>query len=96
MQHAVDHGEPDPGLGGFRQALVVLAQAPVPSQPGEGALHHPAPGQHLETGCGGRAGHDVQDPVGGLLGQPGAQLGALVAAVGPDDPQPREAVSQPG
>ena len=96
MQHAVDHGEPDPGLGGFRQALVVLAQPPVPSQPGEGALHDPAPGQHLEAGCGGRAGHDRQDPVGGLLGQPGAQLGALVAAVSPDDPQAREAMPQPG
>ena len=34
MQPAVGHGNPDPGLGGFGQAFVVLAEAP---------------GQHLEA-----------------------------------------------
>ncbi len=96
MPHAVDHGDPDPGFGGFRQTFVVLAQVPRlkghRSPPGEGARHHPAPGLDLEARYLGQPGHDVQDPVGGLSGQPSAQLGALAATIGPDDLQAREPV----
>ncbi len=49
-----DHGQVDPRFFRAWQRLVVLAQPPVATQPGEGELDHPAAGQHLAVvtrGC---------------------------------------------
>lgn len=48
--------------------LVVFGEAPIPSQPREGALYDPAVGQHLETlGLLG-LGDDLRYPLAGLFG----------------------------
>lgn len=39
----------DEGLLGLGEDLVVAAHAAMPTQPGEGALDHPAPREHLEA-----------------------------------------------
>lgn len=43
------HGNIDEGLAGFRDLLIVLAQATIVVQPSEGAFHDPPTGQHLES-----------------------------------------------
>ena len=48
-QHESGHGGVDPSLRSFRQTLIILAQTPLQVQPTEGAFHHPAPGQYLES-----------------------------------------------
>ena len=52
----------DPGFGGSQTLFVVLAQVPMPSQLGKGALHGPAPGQELEVGAGFRGADGFQVP----------------------------------
>src|SRR5437660_11457692 len=42
-QHEVDHAHLHSGVTRGRQPLIVLAVPPISSQPGEGALDHPAP-----------------------------------------------------
>ncbi len=48
-EHELAHRGVDHRLADLGQGLVVLAQAAVPAQPAEGALHHPAFGQHDEA-----------------------------------------------
>lgn len=48
--HQLRHRQQDPGFLRRGEFFVVLAQATVPSQPGEGPFHHSAPGEHLEAG----------------------------------------------
>jgi hypothetical protein len=43
--------------------LIILAQAPIMSQPSEGAFHDPASGQHDNACLGGRRGNNFQDGV---------------------------------
>ena len=78
MGHCYVH----PGLGGFRQGLVVLAQPSAPSQPGQRSFHHPAPGQHLKAMAVPGTLYDLQDPTG-EEGHPVRQL-PPVAAISPD------------
>lgn len=70
-------------FSGGGQTFVVLAQAPIPVQPGAGALQHPGPGQHLNACQLGVAADNGQRPVGQLL-QPELQLGPPIALVGPE------------
>ena len=44
----MDHGDIDPGLTTLRVRLIVLAQPPVPAQPGERPLDDPPLGQDDE------------------------------------------------
>ena len=68
----------------------ILAHSAKSSQPGESPLHDPAPGQELKTLDVVRPFHDLQDPT--ALGlDPFHQL-ACVAAIGPNQLQPREVV----
>lgn len=62
--------------------LVVPYEAAVLEDPGEGALHHPAPWQHLEAFGVGTATDDLQGDVG-LVGSPMHEP-AGVAAIGED------------
>ena len=49
MKHEIRHGDEDHGLAAIGEGFVVLGQSSVLSQPGEGALHNPALGQHDKT-----------------------------------------------
>src|SRR5258708_30390912 len=79
-QHA-DARDIDKGFAGGRLALVVLAQAAVAGQPGDGAFDHPATWQdHKAFGpCGPT--DDLQQPATVLL-DPSDDV--FIAAVGPD------------
>src|SRR3954451_9740987 len=44
----MSHGDINPGLARRLRPLVILAQPPVATQPGEGPLHDPTPLQDLE------------------------------------------------
>ena len=46
----MDHRYMNPGLTSFWQGFIVLAQAPAPTQPRQGAFHYyPSAGQHLKA-----------------------------------------------
>jgi hypothetical protein len=47
--HQLDHGNPDPRLGRFRQGFEVFTQPPRAIEPAARALHDPAPLQDLKT-----------------------------------------------
>ena len=85
-EHESGHSPVDPGFGGFRQCFIILAQSPVPAHPGESALHHPAPGQHLKAVAVPRAPHYPQSPTRQCR-HPLDQLSGL-AAIRPDQAQP--------
>ena len=85
-EHESDHSGVDPGFGGFRQCFIILAQSPVPAQPGESALHHPASGQHLKTVAVLGTPHYLQSPTRQCR-HPLDQLSG-VAAIRPDQAQP--------
>src|SRR3954463_4604724 len=90
-EHQTDHGDVDHGLTGLRLPLVVLAQPPVPAQPGERPLHDPAPLDHLERLALFllRLRDNLQQPapeLHGPLGDP-----AVVDPIGEDLHQPGEA-----
>ncbi len=63
----------------LRQPLVVPRQPAEAPGPGEGALHHPAPGQQHEAALGvGQFDHIPPDPVVGSIGggiRPGGRPG---------------------
>ena len=71
MQHAVYHGDPDPGFRGLGQAFIVFAEtarlAGHWTEPRACAFHDPAPGQDLKALRVGVAADDVQSPVRQLL-----------------------------
>ena len=85
-EHESGHSRVDPGFGGFRQCFIILAQSPAPAHPGESALHHPAPGQHLKAVAVPRAPHYPQSPTRQCR-HPLDQLSGL-AAIRPDQAQP--------
>ena len=45
LEHELNHGQVDEGLPSAWQLVIVLAEPPAPGNPGEGALHHPTPGE---------------------------------------------------
>ena len=85
-EHESGHSGVDPGFGGFRQCFIILAQSPVPAQPGESALHHPASGQHLKAVAVPGTPHYLQSPTRQCR-HPLDQLSG-VAAICPDQAQP--------
>ncbi len=66
----------------LRLGFVVFAQPPVPVEPPEGSLHHPAPRHYFETADVVVALHDLERPVAGVF-CPLDQL-TPVAAISPD------------
>ncbi len=83
----------DEGAGGSVEVLVVLGEAPTAVDPGNGALHDPAPGQGLEALLARRAFDDLDFPRGGLHGP--AQLFAAVGTVSEDRLQEAEEPARP-
>src|ERR687891_100539 len=59
---AADVGDECPGGRAFDRALEILGEAPAASEPGEGALDHPAPRQDDEALGGLGAFDDFQGP----------------------------------
>lgn len=88
----MDHGDIDPGLTTLGVGLVVFAQAPVLTKPGERALHYPAVGQYLEALELIRESDDLKHAAY-ALSYP-TDEGAGVAAVSPDAPKAHESVRQ--
>jgi hypothetical protein len=65
MEHQTGNGHEMQAGDHFGQAFVVVGQAAEACRPGEGALHHPAPGQEHEAPFGFRQLDDLQaHPVG--------------------------------
>src|SRR6516164_6177577 len=86
----LDRGEGNEAGQGFGKVLEVLGKTPVSSEPGEGALDHAAARQDDEA-------PHVVAPLDDLHAQPwhlshrSLNLPCVVAAVGPDEFEPREA-----
>src|SRR6516162_4053699 len=85
----LDRGEGDEG---FREVLKVLGETPVASEPGGGAFHHPAARQGDEA-------LHVVTPLDDRQAQPrhlchrSVYLPGVVAAIGPDQLEPRETLA---
>jgi hypothetical protein len=86
----LDGGEGDEGGEGFREVLKVPSETPVASEPGEGALDHPTARQNDEA-------LRVVAPLDDLRAQQrhlchrSYNLPGVVAAISPDQFEPREA-----
>ena len=83
----------DEGAGGSVEVLVVLSEAPAAVDPGDSALHDPAPGQGLEALLARRAFDHLDGPAGSAHGS--AQLVAAVGTVGEDRLQEAEEPARP-
>src|SRR5512135_3913812 len=78
----------DHRLARVREPLVVPAGPPVPTEPGERPLHHPASWQLHEPHTPGGTTHHL-DPITGLgLHQPAVEMMIVVLAVAPQQLQP--------
>ena len=82
----------NPCLPGFREFLVVLTQPPAPAQPGQGALHHPPPGQHLEAVAVRIPTRHAQHPAPSGPGP--RHQSASVRGISPDDLEPGKSIQQ--
>ena len=87
-----DHGELHEDRGDAGLSLVVARETPVAADPGEGAFHDPALGQH-DKPPNIAALHDLERPTAGA-GDERSHLGSGVAAIGDDalderEPSPR-------
>jgi len=81
LEHEPDHGDVDHGFAVFQEFLIVLAESPGMSQPGERAFHDPAFAQELKTSLLFQLTDNFQDPTTPAI-EPGNQL-AGVTAIGP-------------
>jgi hypothetical protein len=84
-----DPGDTDEGFAGGGAALVVVAQAAVAGQPGDGALDDPAPRQDHKALGPFRLAHIFQDPTTVLLDP---DYDGFVAPIGPDQLQAASAI----
>src|SRR3970040_193509 len=62
LEHEADHGDVDHGFAVFHQFLIVLAESPGMSQPGERAFHDPALAKELKTSLLFQLTDNFQDP----------------------------------
>ena len=93
-QHQIGHGQINPDLTRLGQGFIVLAQAPIASQPRERALHHPTAGQQLKSlGPLGTL-HGLHHPTAPME-RPIHQRSGIVP-VCPQQPQPRKTMDQLG
>src|SRR5665213_2992391 len=85
----------DPGNGAGKGGLEVFGEPSAPTEPGKGALDHPAARQHFEPPDGVGALDDLDRPAAGS-GQFQPQLVAGIAAIGEDMAQPGIEISNRG
>ena len=91
----VDQSDEEPGGSAFDGPFEVFGKAPVPVQPGDCPLDHPASRQRLEAFGGVGALDDFQRPCADF-GECGAEFVPGIAPIGEDVAQPREAVTDAG
>src|SRR4051812_39221812 len=84
-----DAGDHDPGLGAVDGCFEVLSEAAVASEPGEGALDHPASRLGLESADALGAGDDLDGPLAAFRDCV-EEFVAAIDAVGEDVAQLRE------
>ena len=85
----------NPSLSRFRQFFIVFAEPTCTSaQPGQGALHHPPAGQHLEAVAVRAAADHAQHPAS--CGPSPRHQAAGVGRIGPDHLEPGEPAQQFG
>lgn len=90
--HDVHHGHVDHRLAGFGPVFVVLAQSSIVAKPGKGSFDNPSSGQDLEPRrC---SMNNFENPLANAM-DPSNQL-TTIAAVGPDQFQPRQPPLQTG
>ena len=94
FEHQVDHRYMNPGLTGFWQFLVVLAEPSAPAEPGQRAFNHPSARQHLELVAGRSPAHHLQQPSSSLPSPRHQPTG--IGRIGPDDFKPGEPAQQLG
>src|ERR1700730_5518811 len=84
----MNHGNMDHGLTDIGAVFVVFAESAIAPQPTKGAFHDPTPRQQHKAFDAHRAQNRLQQPTALTL-NPGDQL-ASIAAVGPNELQPRQ------
>ena len=90
----MEHGDVDKGFTDLGPSLIIGAPPAVGAQPGEGALHPPADGQHLEAHHVRRALDHLQRPAEGRLYPPPQRAG--IRAIGHHHRQPGQPVGNLG
>src|ERR1035437_152744 len=90
----MNHGQINHRLAAVGQSLVILAQPTVAAKPAKGAFHNPSLGQDDEALDVVATFDDLQQPAAKVL-DPADQLPGI-AAVGPDQLQPRQPADQLG
>lgn len=63
FQQQACRGDGDHGLGEIEALLIIAHQAAPTSEPADGPLDHPAPGQHLEAKRAVDAADDLSDTI---------------------------------
>ena len=91
MDHEIYHGDVDEGFAGLWERLVVFGEAPMASQPSEGALHDPPAREYLER-VRLRAPDDLEDPAAERLRPRDEWTG--IPGIRPDQAQTGEALFQ--
>ena len=84
----------NPGLPGFRQFLVVLAEPSAPAEPGQRAFNHPSARQHLKLVAVRSTAHHLQQLSSSLPSPRHQPTG--IGRIGPDDLEPGEPAQQLG
>jgi len=92
---SLDAGDHEPGRGTGDGRLEVLGETAVAAEPGEGALHHPTPGQDLEARHAVASLDDLQRPLADLLRRL-AEFRSGPGAIGEDMAPPGEGPSDRG
>src|ERR687886_1699691 len=88
----MDHREAYPGFAALTGLLVVFGEPTILRQPAEGTLNNPTMWLHHESLSIVRTLDDLQNEAG-KGSHPRDEL-PRIAAVGPDEPQPRERTAQ--
>lgn len=89
-EYELDGSERYEGLQRRGEVLEILSEAAISPEPGEGALGHPAAGKDNKATHVSAALDDLQAQRR-HLGDGGLDLPGMVAAIGPDQFEPREA-----
>ena len=84
----------NPGLAGFWQFLVVLAEPSAPAEPSQRAFNHPSARQHLELVAVRSPAHHFQQPSSSLPSPRHQPTG--IGRIRPDDLEPGEPAQQLG
>ena len=82
--------QPHHRFTGLGRVFVVLAQAPIPPQPGEGSLHHPTHLQRLKPRLALRPAHNLQSVRPPMQPQPRVQPVVVILVVREHHLQPRQ------